>query len=1450
MEQKVTFRCNSCGKLAGLFFLLVIGVIFAYTEDAYAASINLDAEVRGTTILFSWNDVSQTDTVTYYALILESPSVEIQTNGDDTEFLVNHMYGASAGDSLIWKIEARDSGRSAEGGGSYVVASDTLTVSISGNGAPRVDAGSDITPLSNEKVTLVGIISDPNNDHVLHEWMQVSGPTVVYTQTTGYSLEFTAPTVTNGEQVLVFKLSATDGVLTVEDTVSVTVQNSRPTADAGPDQTVTNGTSVTLDAEGSSDRDGSLSYLWEQVSGTNVDFSNTSRKIAFDAPASASDLTFKLTVNDSQYDATDSASVRVVENSPPNAMVLHVNYVEAGETVILNGSGTSDPDNDQLTYEWTQIEGETVIISNDRSTTASFIVPDVMHDIDRNAIFQLSVSDGTFADTYTISVYFHENSPPIAYAFGHVAKEYENVYVVGSVPEGADYVAPRGVVFMLNGSGSIDRDALTYEWRQISGVDVQLNNANEHTATFNTEINTHGTLLKFELRVNDTAGNSDTATLTIAVDGILYPVADAGLDIEARPGTVVLLDGSASVNPAGGDLVYSWTQTGGETVELFDRRKSIATFTAPATTNVIKTLSFSLTVETNSASDKDEVNIRVVLQSIKPVADAGNNMRVDGGANVTLDGTGSVGNGLSYDWQQSTGTRVTLSGPNTAMPSFIAPDISSQIVLGFMLTVTDSTGVSDSDRIRITVGHDAPPTADAGYNINAFVNSYVILSGSGSDPESRALSYSWMQTGGRDVTLSNPDSSVASFTTPSMPSELSFIFTVMDPGGNSATDRMMVSVLDNESQVPSVVADAGHDQIAYVDDMMHLDGESSVGTGLSYSWTKTSGPSINLSDSSIASPMFTAPSTPSVLIFNLAISSGNNIDNDSVKITIIENSNDPPSADAGTDMTVRPRETVNLSGSGSDPDNDRISYSWMQTGGHDVILTNSDKASASFTAPNLIGTLTFMLTVVDSAGQAGSDSIDITVESTLPVADAGSNQSVEPGVTVNLDGRSSHDPDSNQLGYSWTQTNGTVVSLSGMLGSTPSFRSPNVMYDVLIFELTVTDGDGNVGTDSVSVTVVSLEPTADASVDQTVKSNVHVRLDGSGSTEGAGHTDYLWTQTSGGIVEIEDIDSSIAAFVSPDSDAVLTFKLTVTNGAYSDSDTITVTVDGNDAPNVGAGADKYVKSGEKVDLRGFADDPDNIELSYQWSHESGPSVTIYNDHTSTPYFIAPNVSGTQKIVIKLVVTDGEGGTNSDTITVSVRENHSPVVVFEPVHMFVVAGDRVVLDASRSYDPDNDDLSYEWVFHFGPEVSILGSGERVSFIAPAVSGNPYEKNTVIMILKVTDGAFTDGVAFQIDITNNNKPVVNVSQSSIRVASNSTFILSGTLNDSDGDSYAWWTQTGISSAISSDSSNNGDTFTHTYRAPVVESGTVVLTFKFIASDSNWVVDKIVTVTVYAP
>ena len=177
-----------------------MGVIFAYAEDAYAASINLDAEIRGTAILFSWNDLSQTDTVTYYALVLESAYMEAQTVGD-TEYLWDFRYGGiTSGDTLVWKIKAFDSGRSAESGGYYLVASDTVTVNIPGNGAPQVSAGSDITTTSKEKITLMGTVYDPNNDDIEHRWTQLSGPAIRISTEIGYHLEFTAPTVTNGEQ--------------------------------------------------------------------------------------------------------------------------------------------------------------------------------------------------------------------------------------------------------------------------------------------------------------------------------------------------------------------------------------------------------------------------------------------------------------------------------------------------------------------------------------------------------------------------------------------------------------------------------------------------------------------------------------------------------------------------------------------------------------------------------------------------------------------------------------------------------------------------------------------------------------------------------------------------------------------------------------------------------------------------------------------------------------------------------------------------------------------------------------------------------------------------------------------------------------------------------------------------------------------------------------------------
>ena len=1423
------------------------GWLPANTASAQQHDPNLRADVRGVEIRFSWNGI---DGATRYHL--NTPYSQIQVGSDDTSW--TEPVRGTPGERMLFELAAIDSDNRDDAGSSAVLASDSVTITVPANLAPTANAGRDASYLSAEMVTLAGRGADSNRDTLTYRWSQVSGPDVAFQDADQPSITFTTPTVRNGTLELVFLLAVSDGRLSGNDTVSVSVSNSRPVADAGSDQVVTNGTVVTLDAGGSGDRDGPLAYLWEQTSGTEVSFDNSTERTAFDAPGSATTLVFRLVVNDTQYADSDAVRVRVVENVPPTARISAPGSISSGVRAVLNGSGSSDPDGDGLSYRWTQTAGDRVSLSGSGSQIASFTVPHVSDEQQyKTAGFQLSVSDGTFTDTGAVEIYF-ANTPPLAYAFGHVASQYEDSLVGGArIPAAADYGVPRGVVFVLNGSESLDSedDTLTYRWKQTGGPTVRLSGANTDSASFNTEVSEYAVLLDFELAVRDMAGNTDTASLTIGVEGVLNPTADAGRDIETRAGSKVVLDGSGSMDPVGDNIEYYWEQTSGDSVNLADPTSASPSFTAPSVTNATKTLAFQLTVHVDGTSDTDTVNVYVVPPSAKPLANAGSSRHVGGGANVTLDGSGSTGTGtLSYEWRQTTGTRVTLSDTNTASPSFTAPNTTRYTVMGFTLTVRDSNGNADTDTVRVTAGRNAAPMADAGRDINAFAGSHVALSGSGSDPERDSLTYSWTQTGGTDVDLNKPSSSRPTFTAPDDAGTLTFRLTVRDSIGNAASDTVNVNVVAVERGslgspvLPSVAADAGPAQVVATGSAVRLDGSGSTGSGLSYSWTKTGGPSVALSNSTVKSPTFTAPSSAATLTFRLTVTSGNLSDTDTVRITVASDINRPPSANAGSDANVRPGEAVALSGSGSDPDGGALSYRWAQIAGRSVDITGQDKARASFTAPDRVGAITFRLTATDTAGLAGSDTVTFTVVSALPVADAGPNQSVTPGTAVRLDGRSSYDPDGDGLSYSWRQTGGTDVSLSGPSSSTASFRAPAANHDTLTFELTVSDRRGNSGTDTVTVTIEAIEPTANAGPDQGARPGETVYLDGSGSVDGGGLPTYAWTQTGGGTgVSISGADGLLPSFTAPDSGGTLTFRLTVSNGIYSSSDTVRVVVDANDNPRANAGSDKSVKSGARVELRGSASDPDNADLSYSWRVKSGPGAYIADSDTLTPYFTAPDVSGTQTMVVEFEADDGEGGTDTDTVRIAVSENGRPAAAVSPPDQFVPSGTRVTLDASGSSDPDGDRLTYRWTQVGGePAVSLSGSGPRVSFTAPSAD------TTLYFAVTVSDGALDDETTVIVDVADNVAPRISVGSSSMRVASNSTFTLAGTLTDTDGDvRQAWWEQTSGPSVTYVSRSESG--LSRTDRAPVVESGTVTLTFDFVAFDNDWTVRKTVTVTVYA-
>jgi hypothetical protein len=372
-----------------------------------------------------------------------------------------------------------------------------------------------------------------------------------------------------------------------------------------------------------------------------------------------------------------------------------------------------------------------------------------------------------------------------------------------------------------------------------------------------------------------------------------------------------------------------------------------------------------------------------------------------------------------------------------------------------------------------------------------------------------------------------------------------------------------------------------------------------------------------------------------------------------------------PVATTNVAATIPMGHSTILDGSGSHDTNSPLlplSYAWTFTSvptgsavtNSSIRFSTSDRAA--FT-PDIAGSYIVKLTVSNGHLSANA-SATLVAEHLPPVAIAGKPFNSKVGLFAILDGKDSYDPNDQKITYAWTvksvPAGSEVTSASINNITTPrAFFKPDVAGQYTL-SLVVSDPNASSTPSSVVVTAIAgnVPPNANAGYNQNAETGRTVTLNGMQSVDpdnAPSPLTYSWTVAqvpSGSAITSTSLMGANTATptFTPDVAGSYEFKLTVSDGAATGTDTVTVNAyAGFSPPNAVSTPQVDVAPGNAAAVDGSASfDPDNApnSLQYDWTlseQPAGSTATIQNPATVTPVY-KPDVNGYH--VLQLEVTDG------------------------------------------------------------------------------------------------------------------------------------------------------------------------------------------------------------------
>jgi gliding motility-associated-like protein/uncharacterized repeat protein (TIGR01451 family) len=298
-------------------------------------------------------------------------------------------------------------------------------------------------------------------------------------------------------------------------------------------------------------------------------------------------------------------------------------------------------------------------------------------------------------------------------------------------------------------------------------------------------------------------------------------------------------------------------------------------------------------------------------------------------------------------------------------------------------------------------------------------------------------------------------------------------------------------------------------------------------------------------------------------------------------------------------------------------------YSWSPS-------TGLSSTTISNPTANPLATTTYTLTVSNIEGCTSTDQVKVTVDKTLPTANAGADLTIG---CFDTSGKMIGSASVAGMSYSWSPSAG----LSSTTIANPTANpSATTTYKVMV----TNTATGCSSTDEVIVKVNTTTPTANAGADftKTCTSNASGKEIGSASVAGMS---YSWSPADG-------LSSATVSNPIANPTETKTYTLTVTNDVTgcTSTDEVTVTVN-TTSPTANAGTD-FTKtctsnaSGKEIGSASVAG------MSYSWSPADGlSSATVSNPIAN------PTVTTTYTLT---VTNDASGCTSTDAVLVSVAND--------------------------------------------------------------------------------------------------------------------------------------------------------------------------------------------------